>query len=114
MKARTTDDNDDQGEIVGELRRTTDMLPPPDQFVPRAPNLTPIFLPPYSPELNSIERLSLYRKKRFLSHRLWDDHEAIVDAVCKTWQRVTGDTGRIKSLCSMEWAKNGQQLVGLV
>jgi transposase len=65
------------------------------------PNLTPIFLPPYSPELNSIERLWLYLKERFLSHRLWDDY----DAICKAWQRVTSDAGRIKSLCSMEWAR---------
>lgn len=68
-------------------------------------NLTPIFLPPYSPELNAIERLWLYLKERFLSHRLWPDYDAIVDAVCRAWQRVTSDTGRIKSLCSMEWTQ---------
>ncbi len=67
-------------------------------------NITAAFLPPYSPELNAIERLWLYLKERFLSHRLWSDYDAIVDAVCKAWQRVTSDTGRIKSLCSMKWA----------
>jgi hypothetical protein len=67
-------------------------------------NITAVFLPPYSPELNAIERLWLYLKERFLSHRLWPDYDAIVDAVCQAWQRVTSDTGRIKSLCSMEWA----------
>ena len=35
MNARTHDYTDDQGEITGELRRVTDMLPPPDQLVPR-------------------------------------------------------------------------------
>lgn len=68
-------------------------------------NLTPIFLPPYSPELNGIERLWLYLKERFLSHRLWADYDAIVDAVCQAWQRLTGEAGRIKSLCQMEWAQ---------
>ena len=67
-------------------------------------NITAVFLPPYSPELNAIERLWLYLKERFLSHRLWTDYDAIVNAVCKAWQRVTSDAGRIKSLCSMEWA----------
>lgn len=67
-------------------------------------NLTPIFLPPYSPELNAIERLWLYLKERFLSHRLWADYDAIVDAVCRAWQHATGEAGRIKSLCSIEWA----------
>jgi hypothetical protein len=67
-------------------------------------NITAVLLPPYSPELNAIERLWLYLKERFLSHRLWRDYDTIVDAVCQAWQRVTSDTGRIKSLCSMDWA----------
>jgi hypothetical protein len=67
-------------------------------------NISPVLLPPYSPELNAIERLWLYLEERFLSHRLWPDYNAIVDAVCKAWQRVTSDAGRIKSLCSREWA----------
>ena len=68
-------------------------------------NLAPIFLPPYSPELNGIERLWLYLKERFLSHRSWADYDAIVDAVCRAWQRVTAEAGRIKSLCQMEWTQ---------
>ena len=32
-------------------------------------NLTPLFLPAYSPELNAIERVWLYLRERFLSHR---------------------------------------------
>jgi hypothetical protein len=34
-------------------------------------NLTPLFLPPYAPELNAIERVCLYLRERFLSHHLW-------------------------------------------
>jgi hypothetical protein len=47
----------------------------------------------------------LYLKEWFLSHRLWADYDAIVDAVCQARQRVTGETKTIKSLCSMAWAK---------
>ena len=43
-------------------------------------NVTLVALPPYSPELNPVERVWLYLKERFLSHRLHDDYEAIVDA----------------------------------
>ena len=68
-------------------------------------NITAVLLPPYSPELNAIERLWLYLKERFLSHRLWPDDDAIVDTVCQARQRLTSDTGRIESLCSMEWAE---------
>lgn len=35
MSARTADDNNDQGEIVGDFHRIADMLPPPDQLVLR-------------------------------------------------------------------------------
>ena len=46
------------------------------------PNLTPLFLPPYSPELNAIERLWLYLRERFFSHRLWPRYDDILDACC--------------------------------
>ncbi len=35
MNTRTADGSDDQGEIVGELRRVADMLPTPGQLVLR-------------------------------------------------------------------------------
>jgi len=34
-------------------------------------NITPVFLPSYSPELNPIERLWLYLKDNHLSHRVF-------------------------------------------
>jgi transposase len=66
-------------------------------------NITLEPLPPRSPELNPVERLWLYLKERFLSHRLLDDYNAIVDAACRAWQRLTSEPGRIKSLCSYPW-----------
>ena len=60
-------------------------------------------LPSYSPELNPIERLWLYLKERYLSHRLLDDYDAIVDAACAAWNQLTAEDGRIKSLCSYPW-----------
>ena len=66
-------------------------------------NITLIPLPAYSPELNPVERVWLYLKERFLSHRLLDDYDAIVDAACKAWNRLLAEAGRIKSLCSYPW-----------
>ena len=57
-------------------------------------------LPPYSPELNPVERVWLYLKERFLSLRLLNDYDAIADAACKAWNRLLAETGRITSLCS--------------
>ena len=66
-------------------------------------NITLVPLPSYSPELNPVERLWLYLKQRFLSHRLLDGYDAIVDAACDAWNRLAAETGRIKSLCSYPW-----------
>ena len=66
-------------------------------------NLTPVFLPPYSPELNAIERVWLYLRERFLSHRLWPTYDDILDACCLAWTRLRSEPGRIRSLCSFDW-----------
>jgi transposase len=72
-----------------------------DLFVPE--NVTLVSLPPYSPELNPVERVWLYLKERFLSHRLHADYDAIVDAACDAWNRLIGEAGRLKTLCSFPW-----------
>lgn len=67
-------------------------------------NLTPIFLPPYSPELNAIERVWLYLRERFLSHRLWRSYDDILDACCEAWNALLAEPGRIRSLTALDWA----------
>ena len=62
--------------------------------------VTLVHLPPYSPELNPVERLWLYLRERYLSHRLLADYDAVVDACCQAWNALTAETGRIKSLCA--------------
>lgn len=60
--------------------------------------ITPLHLPPYSPELNPIERVWLYLRERFLSHRVFDTYEAIMIASCEAWNALLAETGRIASL----------------
>ena len=55
------------------------------------PNITLVPLPPYSPELNPVERVWLYLKERFLSLRLHNDYTAIVAATSKAWKRLRRD-----------------------
>ena len=61
-------------------------------------NVTLVPLPPYAPELNPVERVWLYLRERFLSHRLLDSNAAIVDACCQAWNAlmrpVRGCAGR--------------------
>jgi len=66
-------------------------------------NITLVPLPPYSPQLNPIERVWLHLKERFRSHRLHADYDAIADAASKAWNRLLAETGRITSLCSYPW-----------
>lgn len=66
-------------------------------------NVTLLPLPPYSPELNPVERVWLYLKERFLSHRLHADYDAIVEAASAAWNRLVAEVGRLTSLCSYPW-----------
>jgi hypothetical protein len=42
-------------------------------------------LPPASPQLNPVERVWLYMRERYLSHRMLNDYEAVLGAVCRAW-----------------------------
>lgn len=66
-------------------------------------NMTLVALPPYAPQLNPVERLWLHLKARYLSHRLLADYDAIADAACAAWNKLTAEAGRITSLCSYPW-----------
>ena len=67
--------------------------------------ITLVPLPPYSPELNPVERVWLYLRERFLSLRVFADYRAIVDACCAAWNRLVADPGRLRSLCDQPWIK---------
>ena len=78
-------------------------------------NVTLVPLPPYSPELNPVERMWLYLKERFLSHRLHNDYDAIVEAACKAWRKLTAEVGRIKSLGTYPWIPRSKlRIAGII
>ena len=66
-------------------------------------NITPVLLPPCSPELNPVERIWLHRKAHFLSHRLLNDYDAIMDSACTAGNRLCIEIGRITTLASCPW-----------
>ena len=61
-------------------------------------NVTLVWLPPYSPEINPVERVWLYLREKHWSHRLLDTGDAIVDALCRAWNALTPE--RLRSLTS--------------
>ena len=52
-------------------------------------NVTAVFSPPCAPELDGTERPWLPLGQRFRSHAPRNDGDAMADAVCRAWQRVT-------------------------
>jgi transposase len=66
-------------------------------------NVTLVPLPPYSPELNPVERVWLYLRERHLSHRLLDDYEQVVEALCSAWKALTPD--RLRSLTDFAYLR---------
>ncbi len=65
------------------------------------PNVTMLRLPPYSPELNPVERVWLYLRERHLSHRVHEGYTEILDAVCHAWRQLTPD--RLRALTGYPW-----------
>ena len=62
------------------------------------PNVTLVPLPPYAPELNPVERVWLFLRERFLSHRVLAGYGAIVEARCDAWNALTPE--RLRSRCA--------------
>jgi transposase len=60
-------------------------------------NMTLYFLPPYSPELNPIERLWNYLKSNFLSRKILANMEDVFDIGAKAWNQLSPEI--IKSVC---------------
>lgn len=64
-------------------------------------NLTLLHLPPYSPELNPVERLWAYLKSHYLSNRVFIDYDDLFDAVRTAWLQL--DEPRMQSLTRTPW-----------
>jgi transposase len=70
----------------------------------RAPsNLTLVGLPPYSPELNPVERLWLYLRQHYWSNRVYEDVDAVEAAAMAGWRAVCLDPAKVKSICRCEY-----------
>jgi len=73
-----------------------------DLKIPR--NMSFVYLPPYSPELNPIEQLWRQFKHGWFSNRCFESYEEIVDISVAAWNEFTRVPGAIKKLCSRKWA----------
>jgi len=60
-----------------------------------------IYLPPYSPELNPVERLWMWLRRHVCRNRIFDALDEIEDALSAAWIRLTAEL--LKSLCSCSY-----------
>jgi len=73
--------------------RSNDLLIPP--------NIEIVYLPPYSPELNPVERLWGWLKRNTIRNRFFDTLEEVMDAVEEQLKMATAEL--LKSMCACNY-----------
>ena len=68
------------------------------------PNITLVPLPPKCPELNAMENVWQFMRDNWLSNRVFQSYEAIVDHCCDAWNRPVDQPWRIMSIGLRDWA----------
>lgn len=69
--------------------------------VPR--NMTLLHLPPYSPELNPVQRIWAYLRSHYLSNRIYLDYNELFDETSSAWNRL--DDARLLSITDTQWVR---------
>lgn len=69
--------------------------------VPR--NLTLLHQPPYSPELNGVERVWGYMRSHYLSNRIYRDYDDLFEATKEAWNKL--DEISLASLTATHWVE---------
>jgi transposase len=67
-------------------------------------NITLLTLPPYSPELNPVERVWHYLRSHWLANSVFRRLVDVMEACETAWNRFAADHHLIRSLCAVAWA----------
>ena len=67
-------------------------------------NVTLLELPPYSPELNPVERIWHYLRSHWLANTVFSSLADVMDACEMAWNRFATNHRLIRSLCAVAWA----------
>ncbi|MEZ5842094.1 MAG: IS630 family transposase, partial [Hyphomicrobiales bacterium] len=79
---------------------TTDKLAVPD-------NISIVLLPSRSPELNPVENIWQYLRQNWLSNRVFETYDDILDAGCQAWNNLVAQPHTITSIGMRKWAHTG-------
>jgi transposase len=74
--------------------------------IPR--NITLLYLPARSPELNPVENVWQYLRQNHLSNRVFPSYETILEASCEAWNRLLEKPWKVMSIGLRQWAYEGQ------
>ena len=70
-------------------------------------NMTLIFLPSRSPELNPVENVWQYLRANWLANRVFETYDDIIDAACEAWKNLIARPAVITSIGMRDWAHIG-------
>lgn len=76
---------------------TTDRLDLPS-------NISIIPLPPRAPELNPVENIWQFMRDNWLSNRVFNSYDDIVDHCCDAWRKLIDQPWHIMSIGRRNWA----------
>jgi len=71
-------------------------------------NITRIFLPSRAPELNPQENIWQYLRSNWLSNRVFETFDDILEAACEAWNKLIAQPQIITSIGMRLWAHIGQ------
>ena len=67
-------------------------------------NITLMPLPPKCPELNPVENIWQFMRDNWLSNRVFQSYDNLVDHCCDAWNRVIDQPWKIMSIGMRDWA----------
>lgn len=67
-------------------------------------NITIIYLPPASPELNPVENIWQFLKHNYLCNRVFPTYDTILDACQHAWNSLLALPEKIRDIATREWA----------
>jgi hypothetical protein len=70
-------------------------------------NITLLFLPAYSPELNPVERLWAWLRSHQLANRMYADYDELLRETDRAWLTLNEQT--LKTVCACPWIERAIQ-----
>ncbi len=67
-------------------------------------NITPMLLPPRSPELNPVENIWQFMRDNWLSNRIFKSYDEILAISSEAWNKLIDQPWRIMSIGRRKWA----------